>query len=215
MFYCEMILFFFLFPLFRDSASVKDVRVSTLHVQTAFPVLHLAPDWAFEHRNPYAPKPSKKESGLAGSTQAGNSSLRGYWLFYKNDNSLGRIYSLSLTGVRGIMKSGTIIVLVPLPAFPRHRGKADEGMGRIGTYHNYSTPTPVEPDISRHVYICGETGVGKTTLLHNLMVQDIHDGKGFAFFDSHGDETENLIPQHCSNSHFDLYRHNILRFHGK
>jgi len=31
------------------------------------------------------------------------------------------------------------------------------------------------------MYICGETGVGKTTLLHNLMVQDIHDGKGFAF----------------------------------
>ena len=49
------------------------------------------------------------------------------------------------------------------------------------------------------MYICGETGVGKTTLLHNLMVQDIHDGKGFAFFDPHGDEAENLlnfIPQH-------------------
>jgi type IV secretory pathway TraG/TraD family ATPase VirD4 len=49
------------------------------------------------------------------------------------------------------------------------------------------------------MYICGETGVGKTTLLHNQMVQDIHDGKGFAFFDPHGDEAENLrnfIPKH-------------------
>jgi hypothetical protein len=99
----------------------------------------------------------------------------------------------------GYNEGSTIIVLVPLPAFPRHIGKADEGMGRIGTHHNYSTPTPVEPDISRHMYICGETGVGKITLLHNLMVQDIHDGKGFAFFDPHGDEAENLlnfIPQH-------------------
>jgi septin family protein len=109
------------------------------------------------------------------------------------------------------MKSSTIIVLVPLPTFPRHRGKADEGMGRIGTYHNYSTPTPVEPDISRHVYICGETGVGKTTLLHNLMVQDIHDGKGFAFFDPHGDETENLIPQHCVEDVIYYSRHKTMR----
>jgi type IV secretory pathway TraG/TraD family ATPase VirD4 len=84
-----------------------------------------------------------------------------------------------------------------LPAFPRQIGKAAEGMGRIGTHLIHRTP--VEPDISRHMYVCGETGVGKTTLLHNLMVQDIHDGKGFAFFDPHGDEAENLlnfIPQH-------------------
>jgi DNA helicase HerA-like ATPase len=70
-------------------------------------------------------------------------------------------------------------------------------MGRIGTHVLHSTP--VEPDLSRHMYICGETGVGKTILLHNLMVQDIHDGKGFAFFDLHSDEAENLlnfIPQH-------------------
>jgi hypothetical protein len=122
----------------------------------------------------------------------------GHWLFHK----------LEATGYN---ESSTIIVLVPLPAFPRHIGKADEGMGRIGTHRNYSTPTPVEPDISRHMYLCGETGVGKTTLLHNLMAQDIHDGKGFAFFDPHGDETENLIPQHCVEDVIYYSRHKTMR----
>jgi uncharacterized protein DUF87 len=147
---------------------------------------------AFGRRDPYAPKSPKQNQVSRARHKRGLAPSRGSLLVVTD-----WFYSFSLTVVQGIMKSSYMIVLVPLPAFPRHIGKADEGMGRIGMHLIHGTP--VEPDISRHMYICGETGVGKTTLLHNLMVQDIHDGKGFAFFDPHGDEAENLlnfIPQH-------------------
>ncbi len=48
-------------------------------------------------------------------------------------------------------------------------------------------------DRRRHVYIIGQTGTGKSNLLENLALQDMLDGKGFAFIDPHGDVTETLI----------------------
>ncbi|MEX0749157.1 MAG: type IV secretory system conjugative DNA transfer family protein [Candidatus Saccharimonadales bacterium] len=50
-----------------------------------------------------------------------------------------------------------------------------------------------DEDRRRHVYIVGQTGTGKTTALSNMMVQDMMDGKGFAFVDPHGDEAERLL----------------------
>ncbi|MGC8851804.1 MAG: type IV secretory system conjugative DNA transfer family protein [Minisyncoccia bacterium] len=53
-------------------------------------------------------------------------------------------------------------------------------------------------DRRRHVYVVGQTGTGKTTLLKSSFVQDIKDGKGGAFIDPHGDaalEILGLIPQ--------------------
>jgi type IV secretory pathway TraG/TraD family ATPase VirD4 len=44
-----------------------------------------------------------------------------------------------------------------------------------------------QPDRLMHKYIIGQTGVGKTTFLHNLMRQDIAAGRGFCFIDPHGD----------------------------
>lgn len=48
-------------------------------------------------------------------------------------------------------------------------------------------------DRRRHVYIIGQTGTGKSVLLENLALQDMLDGKGFAFIDPHGDTVENLL----------------------
>ena len=42
-------------------------------------------------------------------------------------------------------------------------------------------------DLRRHLYVIGKTGTGKSTLLHNLMLSDLHAGRGFALFDPHGD----------------------------
>ncbi len=39
----------------------------------------------------------------------------------------------------------------------------------------------------RHVYIIGKTGTGKSTLLFNMMLQDLAQGHGFALLDPHGD----------------------------
>ena len=48
-------------------------------------------------------------------------------------------------------------------------------------------------DRRRHVYVIGQTGTGKTTLLKSAFVQDIKDGKGGAFIDPHGDAAEDIL----------------------
>ncbi|MFZ2544478.1 MAG: TraM recognition domain-containing protein [Candidatus Saccharimonadales bacterium] len=48
-------------------------------------------------------------------------------------------------------------------------------------------------DRRRHTYIIGQTGVGKSGFLENLAYQDMHNGKGFAFIDPHGDSAEALL----------------------
>lgn len=50
-----------------------------------------------------------------------------------------------------------------------------------------------ENDRRRHTYILGQTGTGKSTLLENLIVQDMRDGKGFCFIDPHGDTAEKIL----------------------
>jgi hypothetical protein len=49
-------------------------------------------------------------------------------------------------------------------------------------------------DRRRHVYTLGKTGMGKTTLLENMIFSDIQAGKGVAVIDPHGDLAE-VVPQ--------------------
>ena len=48
-------------------------------------------------------------------------------------------------------------------------------------------------DRTRHVYVIGKTGMGKSTLLENMAVQDIRNGEGMAFIDPHGQTAETLL----------------------
>jgi len=48
-------------------------------------------------------------------------------------------------------------------------------------------------DRRRHVYVIGKTGTGKTTLLRNLIIQDIEAGRGVMLLDPHGDLAEELL----------------------
>lgn len=48
-------------------------------------------------------------------------------------------------------------------------------------------------DRRRHVYVVGKTGVGKSTLLENMIMQDILSGKGVGLVDPHGDIAERLL----------------------
>ena len=50
-----------------------------------------------------------------------------------------------------------------------------------------------QSDRRRHMYVIGQTGSGKSTLLNNCILQDILTGRGFAFFDPHGDSAELII----------------------
>ena len=48
-------------------------------------------------------------------------------------------------------------------------------------------------DRSRHVYIIGKTGTGKTTLLENMAIQDIQSGKGVGIVDPHGEFAQKML----------------------
>lgn len=48
-------------------------------------------------------------------------------------------------------------------------------------------------DRLKHVYVIGKTGMGKSTLLENMAIQDIQSGNGMAFIDPHGGTAEKLL----------------------
>ena len=50
-----------------------------------------------------------------------------------------------------------------------------------------------EKDRSRHIYVIGQTGTGKSTLLEMLAMQDIRNGTGLIFMDPHGQSVEALL----------------------
>ena len=57
-------------------------------------------------------------------------------------------------------------------------------------------------DRRRHMYFIGKTGMGKSTVLENMIIQDIMNNKGVAVIDPHGDLVEKVIdfiPSHRIN----------------
>jgi len=57
-------------------------------------------------------------------------------------------------------------------------------------------------DRRRHMYIIGKTGMGKSVLLENMIMDDINKGRGVAVIDPHGDLAEGiigLIPKNRTN----------------
>jgi DNA helicase HerA-like ATPase len=48
-------------------------------------------------------------------------------------------------------------------------------------------------DRRQHAYVLGRTGVGKSTLLVNMAIQDIERGEGVVFIDPHGDNARMLL----------------------
>lgn len=50
-----------------------------------------------------------------------------------------------------------------------------------------------DADRMRHIYMIGKTGVGKTVLFQNAIMQDIKEGKGVAYLDPNGDAVEYIL----------------------
>jgi len=54
-------------------------------------------------------------------------------------------------------------------------------------------------DRGRHMYVIGKTGMGKSTMLENMAIQDIRNGEGMAFIDPHGGTADRImeyVPAH-------------------
>lgn len=83
-------------------------------------------------------------------------------------------------------KSGTAPAPLEVPAqgtllgINKHRGE-DKNI--------YISPE----DRMRHFYVIGQTGTGKTTLLKNMIVQDIQAGNGVCFIDPHGSDVMEIL----------------------
>ena len=70
----------------------------------------------------------------------------------------------------------------------------------VNVFRGVETEVRMTPeDRLRHFYIIGQTGVGKTYGMRNMIVQDMEAGHGLCFIDPHGDTAEELlgcIPPH-------------------
>lgn len=61
-------------------------------------------------------------------------------------------------------------------------------------FRNRQVPFGIKTDDRRrHMYIIGKTGMGKTTLMENMVIQDIRNGKGVCFIDPHGDSLKKIL----------------------
>lgn len=64
----------------------------------------------------------------------------------------------------------------------------------LNEFQGMSQPVHIDPDDRmRHCYIMGQTGTGKSSLLENMIIQDIIAGRGLAVIDPHGDMIDNVM----------------------
>ncbi len=67
--------------------------------------------------------------------------------------------------------------------------------------------TPVRfgtSDRLRHCYVIGQTGTGKTGILKNMIIQDMHNGEGVAYIDPHGTDIEDILAAVPPNRYEDV-----------
>jgi hypothetical protein len=70
----------------------------------------------------------------------------------------------------------------------------DDQFTYFGADFLWDRPTAItDTDRRQHMYLIGRTGTGKSTLIENLILQDIYRGLGIAFVDPHGTSAERLL----------------------
>lgn len=100
-------------------------------------------------------------------------------------------FPTSSTHVDGVNK--TLWKRLP-PTETQRRGKFDVTVGE-SNYIGYENQLLglTEAQRQRHVYITGGTGMGKSTLLEGMLLQDIEAGRGVCLVDPHGDLSKDII----------------------
>ncbi|MCX6717034.1 MAG: type IV secretion system DNA-binding domain-containing protein [Candidatus Taylorbacteria bacterium] len=76
---------------------------------------------------------------------------------------------------------------------PLELPKAGVVLGK-NKYRGIETPVFMTPeDRLRHFYVIGQTGTGKTTILKNMIAQDIKNGEGVCMIDPHGSDIQDIL----------------------
>lgn len=86
--------------------------------------------------------------------------------------------------------------LEPPTDIPTAENTKDDGFTLIGetNFRGHGQKFGIRGiDRRRHIYIIGKTGMGKSTLLENMIYSDIQSGKGLAVIDPHGDLAEKVL----------------------
>ncbi len=61
-------------------------------------------------------------------------------------------------------------------------------------YRGVRKPVRMLPqDRLRHLYVIGQTGTGKTTIMKNMIIEDIKAGNGACFIDPHGSDVQDIL----------------------
>ena len=82
---------------------------------------------------------------------------------------------------------------LPAPLSVKNNAYFDVVFGK-NTFGNTENPIGLtDDDRSRHVYIIGQTGSGKSTIMYHMLKDDIQKGRGIALIDPHGDLAEDLL----------------------
>lgn len=138
-----------------------------------------------------------------GSTLAPEALRRARWLVDAQE-AVGafRFPIATAEGLPGLEVRGARMRPVPREAaLPWHQ-TPPQGRTQIGESPYLGFVEPVfltDQDRRQHVYIVGQTGTGKTTLLKTMITADMEAGRGLAVIDPHGDLFDELltrIPPH-------------------
>lgn len=129
---------------------------------------------------------------------------------YLNTSELASIYHLPNTTVSGIrnLAWGRTFLGEPPENLPIAVGASEAQKKEINffgktEFKNKQVTFGIKrPDRRRHMYIIGKTGVGKSTLIANMAINDMRNNEGVAIIDPHGDLSNILldyIPSHRLN----------------
>lgn len=117
--------------------------------------------------------------------------------FILNIEELASLYHLPHTSVEtpNIVWATTKTSEPPanLPAYGKHK---EEDISLFGVTNFRGDNTifgSLRSDRSRHMYILGQTGTGKSKLLELLTLSDIYYDQGFAIVDPHGDYAQSML----------------------
>jgi len=101
----------------------------------------------------------------------------------------------------------SLVHIPPVELFESHQDKStiletmppDESLSsgtQVGfcSYTNTKLPVCISPDLrTKHVHLIGKSGMGKSTVMEHMILQDIQQGHGVAVLDPHGRLVQRLL----------------------
>lgn len=117
----------------------------------------------------------------------------GRFRYLVGESEAAQVFRLPIPNAEGIpgmaMLEGKPVV--PPIGMPEGGARLGVSVARIkGVPHPI---TQSEDDRRRHLYVVGKTGMGKSTLLMSLILQDIEAGRGVFLLDPHGDLCDDVL----------------------